>query len=57
MVVCSSYMSPEYLSSGQYSVKSDIFSFGIVLLEIISGQKRRFGEDDLLTCVSIRVLL
>nr|XP_025880357.1 G-type lectin S-receptor-like serine/threonine-protein kinase B120 isoform X6 [Oryza sativa Japonica Group] len=31
------YMSPEYAMEGIFSVKSDIYSFGILLLEIISG--------------------
>jgi serine/threonine protein kinase len=30
-------MSPEYAMEGIFSVKSDIYSFGILLLEIISG--------------------
>lgn len=33
------YMSPEYLKHGNFSVKSDVFSFGVVLLEIVSGRK------------------
>ncbi|XWS15620.1 hypothetical protein CRYUN_Cryun34aG0017000 [Craigia yunnanensis] len=33
------YMAPEYAMHGQFSVKSDVFSFGVLLLEIISGQK------------------
>ncbi|KAK4845179.1 hypothetical protein QYF36_001974 [Acer negundo] len=33
------YMSPEYALDGFFSVKSDIFSFGVVILEIISGKK------------------
>nr|XP_011460144.1 PREDICTED: G-type lectin S-receptor-like serine/threonine-protein kinase At4g03230 isoform X2 [Fragaria vesca subsp. vesca] len=33
------YMSPEYALDGNFSVKSDVFSFGVVLLEIISGKK------------------
>ncbi|KAI7725471.1 hypothetical protein M8C21_008023 [Ambrosia artemisiifolia] len=33
------YMSPEYAMEGLFSVKSDVFSFGILLLEIISGRK------------------
>ncbi|KAJ9690127.1 hypothetical protein PVL29_012666 [Vitis rotundifolia] len=33
------YMSPEYAMQGLFSVKSDVFSFGVLLLEIVSGQK------------------
>ncbi|XP_015882290.3 cysteine-rich receptor-like protein kinase 44 [Ziziphus jujuba] len=33
------YMAPEYAMHGQFSVKSDVFSFGVLLLEIVSGQK------------------
>ncbi|MED6204993.1 hypothetical protein PIB30_013989 [Stylosanthes scabra] len=33
------YMSPEYALDGLFSTKSDVFSFGIVVLEIISGKR------------------
>ncbi|PPE00842.1 hypothetical protein GOBAR_DD02119 [Gossypium barbadense] len=33
------YMSPEYAMEGLFSIKSDVFSFGVLLLEIISGKK------------------
>ncbi|XP_027171869.1 cysteine-rich receptor-like protein kinase 25 [Coffea eugenioides] len=33
------YMAPEYTRCGQFSVKSDVFSFGVVILEIITGKK------------------
>ncbi|KAK9065186.1 hypothetical protein SSX86_016569 [Deinandra increscens subsp. villosa] len=33
------YMSPEYALDGIFSIKSDVFSFGVVLLEIVSGKK------------------
>ncbi|XP_042479592.1 G-type lectin S-receptor-like serine/threonine-protein kinase B120 [Macadamia integrifolia] len=33
------YMSPEYAMDGLFSVKSDVFSFGVVMLEILSGKK------------------
>lgn len=38
---CSGYMSPEYAVDGKFSVKSDVFSFGVLLLEIVSGKKNR----------------
>ncbi len=34
----SGYMSPEYATLGQLSTKVDVYSFGILLLEIISGR-------------------
>ncbi|XP_026432516.1 putative receptor-like protein kinase At4g00960 isoform X2 [Papaver somniferum] len=33
------YMAPEYIMHGHFSVKSDVFSFGVLILEILCGQK------------------
>ncbi|KAG6641555.1 hypothetical protein I3843_09G080800 [Carya illinoinensis] len=33
------YMAPEYAMLGQFSIKSDVFSFGVMMLEIVSGHK------------------
>lgn len=46
---CSGYMSPEYAMEGHFSVKSDVFSFGVMLLEIVSGRKNKnqFNENSL----------
>ncbi|XP_057790570.1 G-type lectin S-receptor-like serine/threonine-protein kinase At4g27290 [Salvia miltiorrhiza] len=35
------YMAPEYAIDGKYSVKSDMFALGVILLEIVSGKKNR----------------
>ncbi|GJT89591.1 G-type lectin S-receptor-like serine/threonine-protein kinase [Tanacetum coccineum] len=35
------YMSPEYAGDGMFSVKSDVFSFGVMILEIVSGKRNR----------------
>ncbi|XP_060207574.1 cysteine-rich receptor-like protein kinase 10 isoform X1 [Lycium barbarum] len=48
------YMAPEYAMHGQFSIKSDVFSFGVLVLEILSGEKNtcfRNGEsmEDLLS--------
>ncbi|VAH29318.1 unnamed protein product [Triticum turgidum subsp. durum] len=41
------YMAPEYAMRGQYSVKSDAFSFGVLLLEIVTGRKNSsFASPD-----------
>ncbi|XP_042392271.1 cold-responsive protein kinase 1-like isoform X1 [Zingiber officinale] len=33
------YMAPEYVMRGQLSTKADVFSFGVLVLELISGRK------------------
>jgi serine/threonine protein kinase len=51
-------MAPEYAMFGQFTVKSDVFSFGVLVLEIISGQKisriilQGQSQEDLLSFVS-----
>ncbi|CAI8591264.1 unnamed protein product [Vicia faba] len=42
------YMSPEYAMGGYFSVKSNVFSFGVLVLEVLSGMKNRgfhFSDD------------
>ncbi|KAK9107001.1 hypothetical protein Syun_023012 [Stephania yunnanensis] len=45
------YMAPEYAMNGLFSIKSDVFSFGVLLLEILSGRKNSsfytFDNEDL----------
>ncbi|KAG5390979.1 hypothetical protein IGI04_032520 [Brassica rapa subsp. trilocularis] len=38
-VSCSGYMSPEYAMGGLFSEKSDVFSLGVILLQIVSGRR------------------
>jgi serine/threonine protein kinase len=42
----SGYMSPEYALKGRFSEKSDVFSFGVLLLEIVSGRRNSSFYDD-----------
>lgn len=39
-------MAPEYAVDGKYSVKSDVFALGVIILEIVSGKRNR-GFDSL----------
>ncbi|XP_056861766.1 cysteine-rich receptor-like protein kinase 34 isoform X3 [Raphanus sativus] len=41
------YMPPEYAMRGQFSVKTDVYSFGVLVLEIISGKRNSsFSRTD-----------
>lgn len=45
---CRGYLAPEYALLGQLTKKADVYSFGVLLLEIISGRsssKAAFGEQ------------
>ncbi|OWM81213.1 hypothetical protein CDL15_Pgr007244 [Punica granatum] len=47
------YMSPEYALEGLCSIKADVFSFGVLLVEIISGKKNTgFYQSDSLNLLS-----
>lgn len=42
------YLAPEYALLGQLTMKADIYSFGVLILEIISGRsssKSLWGRD------------
>ena len=52
------YSAPEYASTGELTMKSDIYSFGVVLLELITGRRaidpnRPAKEQNLVTWVRL----
>lgn len=51
-------MAPEYIKHGEFSIKSDVFSFGVIILEIVCGRRNtkiRDGDntEDLLDMVRV----
>ncbi|PIN00512.1 Serine/threonine protein kinase [Handroanthus impetiginosus] len=49
------YMSPEYAIKGVFSTKSDVFSFGVLLLETVSGKKNHgsYHSERLLNLIGL----
>ncbi|KAI0497859.1 hypothetical protein KFK09_021097 [Dendrobium nobile] len=44
------YMAPEYAIHGHFSMKSDVFSFGVLILEMITGRSSNgFFDDELIS--------
>ncbi|KAJ0693928.1 putative protein kinase RLK-Pelle-WAK family [Helianthus annuus] len=43
------YLDPEYFQSSQFTEKSNVYSFGVVLVELLTGERpislTRFGEN------------
>ncbi|WJX65602.1 hypothetical protein P8452_50243 [Trifolium repens] len=39
------YMPPKYVGRGHFSTKSDVFSYGVIVLKIVSGKKNTKFSD------------
>ncbi|GMP39340.1 hypothetical protein CsSME_00010209 [Camellia sinensis var. sinensis] len=56
------HIAPEYLSTGKSSEKTNVFGYGVMLLELITGQRafdpaRRANDDDIMLLVWVKGLL
>ncbi|XP_031128482.1 putative cysteine-rich receptor-like protein kinase 20 isoform X4 [Ipomoea triloba] len=40
------YIAPEYYLNGEFSIKTDVYSFGVLVLEIITGQNRMHVQNE-----------
>ena len=54
-------MAPEYLAHGQLTEKADVYSFGVLLLEVVTGTGNNQSKtinytDSLLSTVSTKTL-
>lgn len=50
-------MAPEYLAQGQLTEKVDVYGYGVLILEIVSGvQNNKFRTDDPLTTLVTAVI-
>ncbi|XAR57318.1 Non-specific serine/threonine protein kinase, partial [Bertholletia excelsa] len=50
------YLAPEYISDGVVSTRMDVFAFGVVLLELVSGRKA-IDEEGRLLWMSVRGIM
>uniref|UniRef100_A0A803Q143 Protein kinase domain-containing protein n=1 Tax=Cannabis sativa TaxID=3483 RepID=A0A803Q143_CANSA len=50
------YIAPEYLSDGIVSTKMDVFAFGVILLELISGKEVIDDEGNVLWAKAAQIL-
>lgn len=55
-------MAPEYLAHGQLTEKVDVYSFGVLVLEIVTGKQNTKSKmsdysDSLITEVSLEIVI
>lgn len=47
------YLDPEYVSSGTFTKKSDVYSYGVLLFELIAGRNPQQGLMEYVELVSL----
>ena len=46
-MACSGYQPPEYIEKGEISKMFDIFSLGVIMIDIVSGPEGRSKYEDM----------
>lgn len=62
LILCRGYMAPEYVAHGQLTEKADVYGFGVLLLEIVTGRQNNNSKaleysDSLLSIVCSQIFL
>lgn len=52
-IACRGYMAPEYVVQGKLTEKVDVFSFGVLLVEIMTGRKTSFQSQDTVSALQM----
>jgi serine/threonine protein kinase len=50
------YLDPEYVSSRNFTRKSDVYSYGVLLFELIAGRSPQQGLMEYVELVSIFII-
>ena len=45
IIACSGYIAPEYIDQGEISLKTDIFSLGIIMIRLLVGYNDTIIEN------------
>ena len=51
------YLDPEYVSTGTFTKKSDVYSYGVLLFELIAGRNPQQGLMEYVELVSLQLFL